>query len=98
MVEKVKRPTFGRVALPGIGYRQGSRQMVVTVMSPVQYVNAIGDREEWDPLSGTGTNRREDKQHRRGIAEYLTDEVDYVLNSILVYLSPDDAEFVPDDP
>lgn len=98
MVEKVKRPTFGRIPLPGIGYRQGSRQMVTTVMSPVQYVNAIGEREEWDPLSGTGTNRREDKQHRRGIADYLTDEVDYVLNSILVYLSPDEAEFVPDDP
>ncbi len=98
MVEKLTRPTFGRIALPGIGYRQGSRMMVSTVLSPAQYVNAIGDREEWDPLTGVGTNRREDKQHRRGIADYLTDEVDYVLNSILVYLSPDEAEFVPDDP
>jgi len=98
MTEKLKRPTFGRVPLPGIGYRQGSRQMVTTVMSPVQYVNAIGEREEWDPLSGTGTNRREDKAHRRGIADYLEREEDYVLNSILVYLSPEEAEFVPDDP
>jgi len=98
MAEKIKRPTFGRIARPGIGYNQGSRQMVSTVLSPVQFVNAIGEREEWDPLSGTGTNRREDRQHRRGIAEYLSTNADYVLNSILVYLSPDEAEFVGDDP
>jgi len=98
MTEKIKRPAYGRVALPGIGYRQGTRQMVTTVLSPVQYISAIGEREEWDPLSGTGTNRREDKSHRRGIADYLEREVDYVLNSMLVYLSPDESEFVPDDP
>ncbi len=54
MVEKVTRPTFGRIALPGIGYRQGSRMMVSTVLSPAQYVNAIGDRESGIPSPASG--------------------------------------------
>lgn len=96
MPEK-NRPTYGRIALPAIGYWQGNRRMVSTVMSPPAYVGAIGEREEWDPLSGTGTNRREDKAHRRGIASYLESEQDYVLSSVLVYLSPTEANFVADD-
>jgi DGQHR domain-containing protein len=89
---------YGMVAYPAIGYRQGSRRMVTTVMSPVSYVGTVGDREAWDPLEGTGTNRKEDKAHRVGIAKYIEETEDYVLNSILVYYSPADAEFVPDEP
>lgn len=89
---------FGRVALPGIGYRMGTRQMVTTVMSPVNFIGTVGPRENWDPLSGTGTNRKEDKAHREGIARYVESTEDYVLNALLVYMGPDDASFEPDDP
>lgn len=89
---------YGRVAYPAIGYKMGSRQMVTTVMNPVTYVGTVGDRENWDPLQGTGTNRKEDKNHRQAIAKYIEETEDYVLNSVLVYYSPNDAEFVADDP
>ncbi|MEV2247455.1 DNA sulfur modification protein DndB [Streptomyces sp. NPDC049970] len=89
---------YGRVAYPAIGYKMGSRQMVTTVMSPVTYVGTVGDRENWDPLQGTGTNRKEDKNHRQAIAKYIEETDDYVLNSVLVYYSLEDAEFVADDP
>ncbi|SEG64292.1 DGQHR domain-containing protein [Actinacidiphila yanglinensis] len=89
---------YGRVAYPAIGYKMGSRQMVTTVMSPVTYVGTVGDRENWDPLQGTGTNRKEDKNHRQAIAKYIEETDDYVLNSVLVYYSLDDAEFMADDP
>ncbi|WP_330478296.1 DNA sulfur modification protein DndB [Streptomyces platensis] len=89
---------YGRVAYPAIGYKMGSRQMVTTVMSPVTYVGTVGERENWDPLQGTGTNRKEDKNHRQAIAKYIEETEDYVLNSVLVYYSPDDAKFVADDP
>ncbi|MEV8212522.1 DNA sulfur modification protein DndB [Leifsonia sp. NPDC077715] len=92
------RIPYGRVAYPAIGYWMGSRRMVTTVMSPVTYVGTVGQREEWDPLEGTGTNRKEDKAHRDGIAKYIEETEDYVLNSILVYYGADDAEFVSDDP
>lgn len=89
---------FGRVALPGIGYKMGNRQMVTTVMSPVNFVGTVGPRQDWDPLSGSGTNRKEDKAHREGIAQYIQSTEDYVLNSLLVYMGPDDASFEPEDP
>lgn len=89
---------FGRVALPGIGYKMGTRQMVTTVMSPVNFVGTVGAREDWDPLSGSGTNRKEDKAHRAGIAKYIEETEDYVLNALLVYMGLEDARFEPDDP
>ena len=95
---KPARPQFGRVALPAVGYFQGSRRMVTTVMTPVSLVNAAGERETWDPLHGTGTNRKEDKAHRKGIATYIENTTDYVLGAIIAYINPADAEFVPDDP
>ncbi|MFK0253172.1 DNA sulfur modification protein DndB [Streptomyces sp. NPDC090445] len=88
---------YGRVAYPAIGYKMGSRQMVTTVMSPVTYVGTVGERENWDPLQGTGTNRKEDKNHRQAIAKYIEETEDYVLNSVLVYYRPDEAKFVADD-
>lgn len=88
---------FGRVALPGIGYKMGTRQMVTTVMSPVNFIGTVGARENWDPLSGSGTNRKEDKAHRDGIARYIEETEDYVLNALLVYMGLEDARFEPDD-
>ncbi len=93
-----RKVSYGRVAYPGIGYRMGRRQMVSTVMSPVTYIGTVGAREAWDPLEGTGTNRKEDKAHREGIARYIEDNEDYVLNSVLVYIAPQDANFEPDNP
>lgn len=94
-----KRPvSYGRVAYPAIGYRMGSRQMVTTVMTPTSFIGTVGAREQWDPLTGSGTNRKEDRKHREGIAQYIENTDDYVLNSILVYMGPEDAEFVPDEP
>jgi hypothetical protein len=90
--------SYGRVAYPAIGYRMGGRQMVATVMSPVSFVDTVGPRERWDPLTGSGTNRKEDVAHRQGIAQYIQDTPEYVLNSILVYISPEEASFEPDDP
>ncbi|OBG23440.1 DNA sulfur modification protein DndB [Mycobacterium sp. 852002-51057_SCH5723018] len=92
------RPQFGRVALPAIGYFQGNRRMVTTVMTPVTLVDQAGPREAWDPLHGTGTNRKEDVNHRKGIATYIEEHEDYVIGAILAYLDPIDAEFIPDDP
>ncbi|NEM07728.1 DNA sulfur modification protein DndB [Geodermatophilus normandii] len=94
---KRKRVPPGWVAYPGIRFRMGSREMISTVIDPVTYVGTVGDREAWDPLEGSGTNRKEDKAHRDGIARYIEENEDYVLNSILVYYSPNDTVFVPDD-
>jgi DGQHR domain-containing protein len=90
--------SFGRIAYPAIGYMMGTRRMVSTVMSPVSFIGTVGDRESWDPLSGSGTNRKEDRKHREGIAQYLEETEDYVLNAILVYMGTQDATFEPDDP
>lgn len=94
---KPKKVPYGWVTYPAIGFRMGGRRMVSAVMDPVTYVGTVGPREAWDPLEGTGTNRKEDKAHVEGIARYIEETEDYVLNSILVYYSPSDAVFVPDD-
>jgi hypothetical protein len=86
---------YGYVPYPAIGYKMGNRDFALTAMSPVEYVGAVGARETWDPLSGTGTNRKEDKAHRKGIAEYVENTEDYVLNAVVVYANPNDVKFVP---
>ncbi|MET8956738.1 DNA sulfur modification protein DndB [Streptomyces sp. NPDC004533] len=87
---------FGYTPYPAIWYRMGNREMVLTAMTPVAYNSVVGPREAWDPLSGTGTNRKEDKNHRRAIAQYIEGTPDYVLNALLVYVGGHDAKFVPD--
>lgn len=95
MSEVPAQVMFGYVPYPAIGYRMGGRQMVATAMTPVDFIGVVGPREQWDPLSGVGTNRKEDKAHRRAIAEYVEGTPDYVLNSILVYIGEKDAVFQP---
>ncbi|WP_049568186.1 DNA sulfur modification protein DndB [Streptomyces sp. SBT349] len=97
MVEAKQQQMFGFVPYPAIGYRMGGRQMVATAMTPIDYTGVVGLREVWDPLSGGGTNRKEDKAHRQRIAKYIEETEEYVLNSILVYIGEGDAKFVPDD-
>ncbi|GCB49028.1 DNA sulfur modification protein DndB [Streptomyces sp. NL15-2K] len=97
MAEAKQQRMFGFVPYPAIGYRMGGRQMVATAMTPVEYTGVVGPREVWDPLSGGGTNRKEDKAHRQRIAKYIEETEDYVLNSILVYIGQADARFVPDE-
>jgi DGQHR domain-containing protein len=62
------------------------------------YVGMVGEREAWDPLTGSGTNRREDKAHRQRIASYIQDTKDYVLNSVVIYADEDSVVFVADHP
>ncbi|WP_354642923.1 DNA sulfur modification protein DndB [Kitasatospora camelliae] len=95
MSEARPQQIFGFVPYPAIGYRMGGRQMVATAMTPIDYTSVVGPREVWDPLSGGGTNRKEDKAHRQRIAKYIEETEDYVLNSILVYIGEGDAKFVP---
>ena len=70
--------TYGYVARPAIAYRMGNRTMLVTAMTPLEYIGTVGERAVWDPLSGTGTNRKEDRAHRQAIAEYIETTPDYV--------------------
>jgi DGQHR domain-containing protein len=87
---------YGATPFAGISYRIGDRQFVVTVAPVTTYVGMVGEREAWDPLTGTGTNRREDKAHRQRIAAYIQDTEDYVLNSVVIYADNDAVVFVPD--
>jgi hypothetical protein len=90
----VEKLLYGYIPHPAIAYRIGGRTFVITVMSPVTYLQAVGPREVWNPLSGKGTNRKEDVQHRKDIARYVENTVDYVLNAVLVYASEEDAVFI----
>src|SRR5689334_2419929 len=89
---------YGATPFVGIRYRIGSRQFVVTVAPVTTYVGMVGEREAWDPLTGTGTNRREDKAHRQRIATYIQDTENYVLNAVVIYADSDAVDFVPDHP
>jgi len=89
---------YGATPLAGISYKIGNRQFVITVAPVTTYVGMVGEREAWDPLTGTGTNRREDKAHRQRIAAYVQDTEDYVLNSVVIYADNESVVFVPDHP
>lgn len=83
--------------LPGIGYKQGSREMVVTAMDPIALVKAVAPPEQWNPVGEQPHgNRPVDKPHRRRIASYLADEENFVLNSVVLYAKPQEARFRPD--
>src|SRR5215831_19218191 len=85
-----------RLQLPGIGYKQGGRQMVVTAMSPIALVKTVTEPDTWNPVgSQPHGNRLQDKQHRRGIAEYLESEEHFVLGAVVLYAKPSEASFVP---
>src|SRR5438067_468144 len=86
-----------RLELPGIGYKQGSRVMVVTAMEPIALVRMVNKPDTWNPLGDQPHgNRPQDKAHRAGIAEYLENEEEWVLGAVVLYAHPRDAEFVPD--
>lgn len=97
MVEKRSNLTYGATPFPGISYKIGSRQFVLAVAPVTTYVGMVGEREAWDPLTGSGTNRKEDKAHRQRIAQYIQDTPDYVLNSVVIYADDGDAIFVPEE-
>ncbi|MFG3147210.1 DNA sulfur modification protein DndB [Streptomyces sp. NPDC048243] len=80
--------------LPGIGYKQGTREMVVTAMDPTALVKTVAEPEHWNPVGQQPHgNRPVDKQHRKGIAEYLAAETNFVLNSVVLYAKPQEARF-----
>jgi DGQHR domain-containing protein len=89
---------YGATPFAGIRYNIGSREFVLTVAPVTTYVGMVGEREAWDPLTGAGTNRREDKAHRQRIAAYVQDNENYVLNSVVIYADRDDVTFVADRP
>ena len=97
MAEKRSNQMYGATPFPGISYKIGSRQFVLAVAPVTTYVGMVGEREAWDPLTGSGTNRKEDRAHRQRIAQYIQDTPDYVLNSVVIYADDGDAVFVPDD-
>jgi DGQHR domain-containing protein len=83
--------------LPGIGYNQGSREMVVTAMDPIALVKAVAPPEQWNPVGEQPHgNRPVDKPHRKRIANYLADEENFVLNAVVLYAKPQEARFKPD--
>ena len=86
------------LTLPGISYRQGGRQMVVTALSPIELVKTVTRPDTWNPLGKQPHgNRPQDKGHREGIAQYLEEEENFVLGAVVLYASPRDAEFEPHD-
>ncbi|MEV0115555.1 DNA sulfur modification protein DndB [Streptomyces sp. NPDC050844] len=83
--------------LPGIGYKQGGRLMVTTAMDPVALVKTVAQPDPWNPV-GTQPhgNRPQDKAHRKGIAEYLENEEQFVLGAVVLYAKRTEARFEPD--
>ncbi|MFN8105301.1 MAG: DNA sulfur modification protein DndB [Acidimicrobiia bacterium] len=83
-------------SLPGIQYKQGKRPMVVTAMDPVALVKLVTQPDTWNPIgSQPHGNRPQDKAHREGIAQYLEEEEEFVLGSVVLYVSPREARFEP---
>ena len=84
-----------QLELHGIGYRQGSRQMVVTALDPVALVKTVTTPDLWNPLAAEQPhgNRKEDRGHRAGIAQYLEEEENFVLGAVVLYAAPRDAVF-----
>ena len=87
-----------RLELPGIGYKQGTREMVVTALDPVALVKTVTSPNRWNPLGKQPHgNRPQDKGHREGIARYLEEAEDFVIGAVVLYASPRDARFLPND-
>ncbi|MGW3351715.1 DNA sulfur modification protein DndB [Nonomuraea rubra] len=84
--------------LPGIGYSQGQRLMVVTALDPIALVKTVTEPDPWNPVGEQPHgNRPVDKPHRKRIAMYLEEEENFVLNSVVLYARPQEARFVPAD-
>jgi DGQHR domain-containing protein len=84
--------------LPGIGYKQGNRQMIATALDPISLVKTVTPPDVWNPVGDQAHgNRPVDKPHRRGIADYLETEENFVLNGVVLYAKPGEARFVPLD-
>ncbi len=62
-------------------------------MRPVAYVAIVGGRATWDPLSRTGPTEKKPRPTGPGIARYIEQNPDYLLDLILVYADTDDAYF-----
>jgi DNA sulfur modification protein DndB len=70
--------------------------MVVTAMSPMALLKTVAYPDEWSPgASQPHGNRPVDKQHVRGIAEYLETEEHFVMGAVMLYAKPHEARFVP---
>lgn len=84
--------------LPGVCYMQGNRRMIATALDPISLVKTVSQPDVWNPMGNQPHgNRPIDKPHRRGIADYLESEENFVLNAVVLYAKSDEARFVPDD-
>ncbi|MCU7707119.1 DNA sulfur modification protein DndB [Streptomyces albidoflavus] len=85
-----------RLQIPGIGYKQGGRQMVTTAMNPVALIKTVSKPEPWNPVGNQPHgNRPRDESHVKGITEYLETEEHFVIGAVVLYASPKEAEFTP---
>jgi DGQHR domain-containing protein len=85
-----------KLQIPAIGYKQGGRQMVVTAMNPDALVKTVETPQRWNPVGSQPHGQRpEDKAHRKGIAEYLETEENFVIGAVVLYASTAEAKFVP---
>ena len=85
--------------LPGIGYKQGGRVMVIGAMDPVALVRATTMPQVWNPLGNQPHgNRPIDKPHVQGIAEYLEGEPNYIIGATVLYASSKAVTWTPDEP
>jgi DGQHR domain-containing protein len=86
-----------KLQIPAIGYKQGGRQMVVTAMNPDALVKTVETPQRWNPVGSQPHGQRpEDRAHRKGIAEYLESEENFVIGAVVLYASTAEAKFVPD--
>lgn len=85
-----------RLQIPGIGYKQGGRQMVTTAMNPVALIKTVSKPEPWNPVGNQPHgNRPRDERHVKGIVEYLETEEHFVIGAVVLYASPKEAKFTP---
>lgn len=85
-----------RLQIPGIGYKQGGRQMVTTAMNPIALIKTVSKPEPWNPVgSQPHGNRPRDERHVKGIVEYLENEQHFVIGAVVLYASPKEATFTP---
>lgn len=74
----------------------GGRRMYSAGGRAASVVQLVDQPSTWDPLAKKPHgNRVRSKEHVEGITEYVKDEDHPILNSVVVYATDDDVEFVP---
>lgn len=78
-------------SVPAVEYKQGERTMYALTMDAGSLIQMVAPPEEWNPTGGpTRGNRPQDRKHYEGIANYLRDEPNPILGSVVLYVEPTD--------